>query len=250
MDLSFPTFLNIIAVSIAFLSLWIAIWSLRIAIKTLRSQMQTEKNTTPKMSKDIQEFLLRLQISRFADAFMKTTAIIEILTTQKYKSYPSDDIMNSIKMPVDIIHSELFYDDPLTYKDLQGLYEKLISYNNLIDVIVEHLKNNSVSEKVLEKEFERLLKRISVLYRDWYMFMAITYNYDYKNKESFENGVLIKSKEIIETNVKAYYQESNPLTHFITEAKEKQLFTLYMNTTIAKIKESIEEIFIPRKKSK
>ena len=249
MNISFSILLNIIAVSIAFLSLWIAIWSLRIAIKTLRSQKQTEKNTTPIMSKDIQEFLLRLQIARFADAFMKSTAIMDILAAKKYKSYPSDDIMNSIKIPVDIIHSELFYDDAQTYKDLQGLYEKLVAYNNLVDVIIEHLKNNSVSEKVLEKEFDRLLKRISILYRDWYMFMAITYNYDYKNKESFENGVLIKSKEIKETNVKAYYQESNPLTHFITETQEKQLYTLYMNTAIAEYKESFEEIFIPRKKS-
>ena len=178
---------------------------------------------------------------------MKSTAIRDILNNQKYKSYPSDDIMNSIKMPIDVIHTELFYNDAQTYKDLQGLCEKLVAYNDLVDVVVEHLKNKYVSEKVLENEFSRLLERLSILYRDWYMFMAITYKYDYKDQESFECGVLMKTKEIKETNVKEYYQESNPFTYFIKDTQEKQLFTLYINTTIAKYKKSFENIFIPRK---
>lgn len=238
--------LNIIAVSIALLSLWIAVWTLRIAIKTLRSQRQTEKNTAPIMSTEIQKFLLRLQIAKIADAYMKIMAIKEIIVATKLKNYPSDDIMCSIKMPIDIIHLELFYNEPQTYKDMQGLYEKLVSYNNLVDVVIDHFKNKSISTTILENELKRMVEKLSILYKDWHMFMEMTYKYDYKDNDAFEKRVLDDAESIDKYLGKVYCTDENPFTYFIKGEQEKKLFTLYINSKISDFISFYEDIFIPR----
>ena len=167
-----------IAVSIAVFSLLVAVMSFLIAKKTLASQKQTEKNTMPVINLTIQEFLLTQLVVKLLDAYIKLTALWNIVVVKDYAYYPSEHIMLKLKIDNSIIHPELFYNNPDYYKVVEGFLEMINNFNINLDVLSQHITSENIENNMISNEFYSLISANNRIAEKWGKIMSIIFNYD------------------------------------------------------------------------
>lgn len=167
-----------IAFIVSFSSMLIAVVSMFVAVFTLKSQRQTEKNTMPIINKDIQEFLLQEFIIKLLDGQIRIGALWYSLYEKEFDYYPSEQILEKLKVETDTIHTELFYNDNTQYRCIQGLFNMTKEYNVNISVLNSHLSNISINNDLLYQEFNNILMQNEQIAETWKKVMTCLYNYN------------------------------------------------------------------------
>lgn len=141
-------FAAIIAVS----SLIIAISSLVIACKTLKSQKETQKNTAPIVTINIQEMLWIRLLQKIHNNIRKLVALQLLLGKNKYKASPDESFIQSFCVPInDFVHEELFYNNERIFAYVHELKEELSNFNNYFLSIANHLDKKIITTKIIER---------------------------------------------------------------------------------------------------
>ena len=166
-----------IAFLVSLISLIVAIYSFCVARKTLASQKNTEKNTQPRINNGVQKLLMEKLSIMIFDSFTKIAALKIILSKLLYKYYPSEEILTLSKLDVDAFHLELFYEKPLLYYPFEGLKGKVIKYNELIDVLNNHLKNSHIPNDFLDSSIVNILYENLIIYEQWKGCMSKIFEY-------------------------------------------------------------------------
>ena len=219
-----------VASCIALLSLCIAIWALVASIKTLKSQKQTEKNTNPIITSSIQEFLLKEMIIKTFDGYLRLKAIKYVLDECDYTLYPSEEIIEDIKIDMNFVHIELFYSSPDVYRKMQGIIDLMKSYNTRLDILNQHLKNRTIDATFQSKSLERVIDRNIMIARVWSMLMTLVFQYDQSMKCTIFNNVLSCAQS--DTPEYSYINESDFYISFYDSDDGREKILNYMNAYI------------------
>jgi len=235
-----------VAVSISFCSFCIAVTALIVAIKTLKSQKQTEKNTMPIITLSIQEFLLKEFIFKLLDGQIRIGALWHLLFAKNYSFYPSEQLLEKAKIPMDIFHIELFYNNADFYHCLNGLVDKTSEYNTNISVLNNHLKNLSISNDILNQEFDNIVRQNEKIADIWKKVMTIVYKY-YNHKFSSVFDDILNSVEIEDNYSYRYYNEEDEVYLDFFDNKEYKDKMLYFMDSRTKALVSEYENFLIKK---
>lgn len=238
-----------LAVLIALLSFCIACLSLFYAIKTLKSQRQTEKNTLPIINLDIQRFQLCDLIRKLLDGHMRLTALWHMLNNHAFKVYPTERILRLIKIPQDIIHIELFYNNYVYYRCMQGLIDMIDDYNTSIDILENHLKDSSVDGDFLYNEFFHITNKNDSLAESWDKIMTIVFGYNKEDKSSlFDEYIENISDDVVSGHYdNVFYKSSEVYSDFLIGDVNKKKMLLFMETTTARLSEEFSNFILERK---
>lgn len=232
---------------VAFFSLIVAIFAFIIAKRTLASQKQTEKNTMPIINIDIQEFLLKEFIFKLLDGQIRISAIWYLLHGKNYLYYPSEQILEKLKVSTESIHTELFYNRADDYLALQGLLNITIEYNINITVLNAHLSNNSIDNNLLYQEFDNIIKQNAKIAEIWGKVMTCIYNYDPSKTAS----VFAKLLNMINDNVVNYEyvlfkDNDDKYLDLLNDDNDKKKFLYYMDTSALKFIDEYEHFIIKK----
>ena len=238
-----------IAVLIALLSLIIAFSSFYVAFKTLKSQRQTEKNTLPVINLDIQRFQLCDLIRKLLDGHMRLTALWHLLNTYAFKVYPTERILRLIKIPQDIIHIEIFYNNYVHYRCMQGLIDMIDDYNISIDILENHLKDSSVDSDFLYKEFFHVTNKNDSLAEAWDKIMTIVFGYNKDDKASlFDEYIELFSDDVVsEQQDFVFYKPSEVYADFLESDVNKKKLLLFMEKETDRLCEEFSNLILGRK---
>lgn len=139
---------------------WIALIfsfsSLCVSILTYLSQKQTEDNTVKEITPDIQKHLLERLIPRLYINYIISIAIELKCASENFKSYPSEEHMYKMLIPVDLIHQELFYGNPAHFDVIYEIRQMVEIYNREIQLVWDHLMSKITPESK-EKDIENIL---------------------------------------------------------------------------------------------
>ena len=166
-----------LAVSIALFSFCVAVKSFVIAKRTLASQKQTEKNTMPIINITIQEFLFGQLIIKLLDAYVKLTALWNVVADKDFLYYPSEHILTKLKIDNSVIHLELFYNQPESYKYIDGFREMINEYNINLEVLNQHLKCENIENDMISNEIHSIISANNRIAEKWEKIMSIIFEY-------------------------------------------------------------------------
>lgn len=233
---------------VAMLSLIVALLSFIIAKRTLRSQRQTEINTLPVINIVIQELLLKDLIVRLFDGHLRTAAVWNLLNDYSYKYYISERFLALIKIPEDIIHIELFYNNYNNYQTVQGLIDMIKEYNYSIDVINDHMKNPAIDGDVLYLEFSSLISCNNRIASSWSKVMFILFGYESKDISSLFSGFIKDINDLHNGEQKLKYFKSKEIySDFFDDEVDKRKMLDFMESTTTKLIETYSLNLIERK---
>lgn len=164
------------------LTLAISILTVTIAIFTLRSQIKTQKNTAPLVSKKDQLEAFGNIAKQIVDNYIYFMVVRIHLSKYGKNKYVSSLNIVSRKIDVNEIHLELFYEDNSTntvnilkgsnYSLMSELRFELSSYNDNLEVVAENLKDDNINDAdkdilftdyLLDKQIELLQKIVNVV---------------------------------------------------------------------------------------
>lgn len=237
-----------LAVLIALSSFCIACFSLHYAINTLKSQRQTEKNTLPIINHDIQKFQLCDLIRKLLDGHMRLTALWHMLNERAFKVYPSERILRLLKVPQDIIHIELFYDNYIHYRCIQGLIDMIEDYNTSIDVLEIHLKDGSVDGDFLYNEFFHITNKNDSIAEAWSKIMTIIYRYNVEEKSYlFDEYIENYSDDVAEHQKIVFYKPSEVYSSFLIGDINKKKMLLFMDKETVRLRNEFSNLVLERK---
>lgn len=228
-----------ITASVTICSFVVAVCAFIIARKTLKSQKQTEKNTMPVINMEIQEFLFGGLVLKLLDAHVKLAALWYLLNEKEFSYYPSEHILEKLKIDKNLIHVELFYDNFDNYTVVEGFVDMLNSYNINITILNEHLKSPKISNEMLYNEFYSLIHENNRIADKWAINMFSLFQYD-KNKYVHLLQPLLDQVTFNEgDNLKLrYYDENEVYIRFLnTDIQKKKLLLFMENRTIEHMKE-------------
>lgn len=216
---------------------WIAVTislgSLCVAIYTLKSQRQTERNTMPIMTLDIQKVLLKELFVKVFDGYMRITALKKLLDKTKYRFYPSEEILIDLKLDISQIHIELYFDDVNEYRCIQGLLDMTKAYNSRIEIVNRHMKDRAIPMEILEDSLNRLLIRNRRIATSWGMIMSIVYDYHEEDKakiiQDIVNSYPIESLQFEDVK-ENYYENNDCYTQFFEDSNFVEKLLLFMNS--------------------
>ena len=138
-----PNFLHDDFNLLVLLSLVVAILSLVYAIATYTAQKKTEGNTK-KLSRDAQRSLLNDLIRHMYRNLIIGYAIHTKLDETLWKTYPSEEHLIKLKIPLENIHLDVFYGDDNAFRAMHELYLNMRNYNEEIDVVLAHFSSAAI----------------------------------------------------------------------------------------------------------
>ena len=150
-----PNFLHDDFNLLVLLSLVVAILSLVYAIATYTAQKKTEGNTK-KLSRDAQRSLLNDLIRHMYRNLIIGYAIHTKLDETLWKTYPSEEHLIKLKIPLENIHLDVFYGDDNAFRAMHELYLNMRNYNEEIDVVLAHFSSAAIDEKTLKRDMGTL----------------------------------------------------------------------------------------------
>ena len=158
-----------ITLCIAALALITSFAAMIYAKKTYKSQELTEKHTletqsnTQRISLETQKGLMIDLVRHLYRNLVVTYAIKTKLEHFGYdKYYPSEEHLLKLKVPVENIHPEAFYDNKY-YTEIDKLYLLLRNYNTEIDVALNHFLHQGMARDVKERDLGTLLFKPGLL---------------------------------------------------------------------------------------
>lgn len=200
------------------------------------------------MTSSIQEFLLREIIIKVFDGYMRLTALKFILDDSNYTSYPSEEKLQDLKISTESIYVDLFYNNPMNYRCVQGLLDMSQAYNRRIDVINSHLKDKNIPVDILKNSMERILIRNRMIANTWGMVMTIIYDYDTKKKRDILDEIINQSKDdFANIDMKSsYYPKDNVYVNIYDDIEQKESLMTFMNILTTVLIEEFRHIMIPK----
>lgn len=236
-----------VAVSIALSSFIVAIISIIIAIKTLHSQRQTEKNTMPIMNNNIQEMLVKEMIRDIFDGYLRLTAIKFSLEEMNYNSYPFEEKILELKIPADILHVDLYYNEIDKYRCLQGLANMIQQYNLRIDLLYEKLKSVNIPSDFVKVTMDNLLYRNAQIANTWWYVMTLMFRYSDKMKSSIFEDILQYWEESPNDDIEyKYFNKNNVYLKFIKNSDIGNKLLAFMIYRTDSFKEEVKKRMIPK----
>ena len=164
------------------LTLTISVLTIIVATFTLRSQIKTQKNTAPLVSKKDQLEAFGNIAKQIVDNYIYFMVVRIHLSKYGKNKYVSSLNVVSRKIDVNEIHLELFYEDNSTntvnilkgsnYSLMSELRFELSSYNDNLEVVAENLKDGNINDAdkdilftdyLLDKQIELLQKIVNVV---------------------------------------------------------------------------------------
>ncbi len=226
----------------------ISLVTLVVALLTLRSQKHTERNTMPIINESVQELLFEDLIIRLLDAQIRIAAGWNVCAKKKYDFYFSERYLNVIRIPLELIHVELFYNDRDNYRTVKGLYDSVREYNEHIDVLEEHMKNKDIDKNLIHKEFNLLTKKNDNIAQIWGKAMTFIYKY---NDEKLSNKFVEITKgieiEVGEDFVKSkYYSDDDVYINFLKGDELRRKMSAFMDNETEKLISVFENNLISR----
>ena len=233
------------AVLIAILSLIIACLSLVIAYSTLKSQRQTEKNTQPIISDSIQEFLLNTFIMQLLDGEICINALWHLLAEKAYKYYPSENILEKVKIPLGNIHTEIFYGREVKHHCLKGMLDMVIEYNINISTLNTHLCNPRISTDMLDREFGIILKQNEKIADIWKKNMGILFQYDAEKYSSVFDSE-IRNVQYDADYETEYYEGEDVYAEFFIDEEDKKKLLIFKDNRVRNLIPEYKDFLIPK----
>lgn len=149
---------------VAVLALLTSLAAVYFAKETYKSQKQTEKYTsetqgnTQRISLESQKGLLIDLVRHLYRNLVVTYAIKTKLEHWGYgKCYPSEEHLLKLKVPVENLHLDAFYNNIDNYKTINKLYLLLRNYNVEIDVALKHFPQHGVDASIKEHDLDTLM---------------------------------------------------------------------------------------------
>lgn len=229
---------------VAFFSLIVAISAFVIAKRTLASQKQTEKNTMPIIDSTIQEFLLKEFVLMLLDGQIRICALWNVLYKNNYSCYPSEQILEKVKIPTNTIHPELFYNNKDHYHVINGLLNMLSEYNTNISVLNNHLSKTSIPKNLINTEFSGIVALNQKLARTWEKVMFIIYDYDMHSITSVFDSILADTKVI--DNITFFKDDNEAYIDFMDDDNLKKLMLCFMETRTVSFISEYEQLLISK----
>lgn len=153
-----------ISFGIAVFALLLSLLSVLYAHITYFSQKHTEENTkstqtnTSRITHLSQQGLLEDMVRHLYRNMVVTYAIktkLDVLGWDKY--YPSEEHLIKLRVPIENIHLEAFYDDGRVYSIINHLYLLLRNYNTEIDIALLHFPQAGLDTAVKRRDLDTLL---------------------------------------------------------------------------------------------
>lgn len=133
----------------------ISLFSLIFAGATFYSQWKTEKNTQ-RLSMELQKNLLVDMIRHLYRNMVVVYTMQTKLEACGFDSYPSEEHMAKLKIPMENIHLEIFNNDA-HYLKMFELYFKFRNYNEEIDIACRHLRERSITADVKRRDLQTMM---------------------------------------------------------------------------------------------
>lgn len=234
-----------VASCIALVSILIAIISIVIAVMTLISQRQTEKNTLPIITDDIQKFLFNGMIVPIFDGYVRLSALKNILEELAYASYPSEEMLLNLKIDTSDIHIDMFYKNVSDYWKVQGFLKLLNKYNLQLDTINTHLKDRSIPADFLRTSIEDIISQNLIIAYTWRLVNSLIYknNNDYPDIDS-QISVVDVSKE--DEVIPVFYDMDNEYLNLYGTIEEKEKLLHDMNIYTFALTKKLKIKMIPK----
>ena len=228
---------------IALFSFCVAFMSLMIAKKTLASQQQTEKNTMPIINLKTQEVLFGKLMS---DTYRTRISLeaLWLLVREEKKAYLSKHIINSLKLDSELLHCELFYNNPTFYLQVNDLQKKIKYFNMHLAVVNEYFSDyhGHLDYEIKEKYMSMLEIIIRSIVLQWITAITTIFEGNYtdilkkwmieeiENEEENEKFVKI----VVDNSEMDYYKDRED---FVLNKNrfEKELIESYSNSQFALI---------------
>ena len=135
----------------------ISIITLIVAFFTLVSQIKTQKNTIPTMSKKSQKMEFKILVRFLLKNFAQSIAIWLLLEKDEYKEYPSEVYIEEQTINIENLNLHLFYKDKDIAPSISQLLFLLNNYNHSMKVVFQHLADNSIPKETKSEEIQKLL---------------------------------------------------------------------------------------------
>ena len=149
---------------VAVLALLASLVAVYYARETYESQKLTQENTlktqgnTQRISLESQKGLLIDLVRHLYRNLVVTYAIKTKLKHWGYgKCYPSEEHLLKLKVPVENLHLDAFYENNDNYKKINKLYLLLRNYNVEIDVALNHFPQCEIDASIKEHDLDTLM---------------------------------------------------------------------------------------------
>lgn len=144
---------------------WIAILISIIAVVfayfTLKSQLQTQKNTTPIVSKTVQFSLLSVLIEQIVKTLAINNALRSLCKQNDGNIAPEEFVLHWLCLDQSFVHEELFYTESDKFESAHILRQKIVDYNYYIDTIIRHIDRDGIDVKCCDK-VEELIREVAI----------------------------------------------------------------------------------------
>ena len=238
-----------LAFAIAILSFVVASVSLIVAVRTLRSQRQTERNTTPIMNPEIQQFLVDELFDRLFDGYIGLHALRESLAKVGFDAYPPGDELMDFALRVDDIHCELYYNDPVKYRMFQGFREQMENYNRRLVAFGRNLGNPSLSAQYLKQDLIDLLQRNVVMAGRWMMLVKSMFGYEVRDIYIITAGIVdIMKKADVTPDTRLLFDKDDFYVKAFFDASVHDLLCAYMTGYAQEVIAGFDKCLIPLKR--
>ena len=140
---------------IAIVTLLVACISLFVAVLTLKSQKKTQQNTAPIVTQDVQYTLLKHLFHRITYIYYALFALYFELEETDYKTNVSHHFWDICRISSDYYKESLFYQNEEKYFSLKHLSTTVQSFSNDIERLQQTLQSNN-NANLIRHEFKQL----------------------------------------------------------------------------------------------
>ena len=150
-----PNFLHDDFNLLVLLSLLIAGISLYYAAVTYKAQKKTESNTN-KLTKEAQRSMLNDLVRHMYRNLVICYAVKTKLDECGWKDYPSEEHFLKMRIPLENIHLDVFYDNDDNFRAMHELYLNMRNYNEELEVAMSHFVDSGIPEATRRRDMGTL----------------------------------------------------------------------------------------------
>lgn len=142
------------------IAILISIIAVVIAFFTLKSQLQTQKNTTPIVSKTVQFSLLSVLIDQIVKTLAINNALRSLCKQNSGNIAPEEYVLHWLCLDQSFVHEELFYSESRKFESAHILRQRIADYNYYVDTIIRHRDADGMDEKCCGK-VDELIREVA-----------------------------------------------------------------------------------------
>ncbi len=244
-----PNFLRDDLNLLVILSIIIAVFSLFYAIRTYIEQKKTQSNTK-KLSEDAQRSLLNDLIRHLYRNFIICSTIRTKLDETSWETYPSDEHIIKLQIPLENIHLNVFYGNDDAFMAMHELYLNMRNYNEETNVAIRHFRDPGIDVETKRRDLGTLeFKAYYIVERIFETEVKVWKSdkpaVENRMKEVFMEAVIKGGSAKDNRSVEGYSDKFKHLT--AADIENTYFFKLYAKDKLEEL-EKLEESEIPAKK--